>query len=432
MSYEPVLLRGTEDPDYINIDAYMKAGGYETAKKALKDKTPQECIDLVKESGLRGRGGAGFPTGMKWGFLPKDSDKPTYIVVNADESEPGTFKDRVLLERNPHQMIEGIILTAYACGSNQAYVYFRGEFPLGYDTVNRAIAQAKEKGFLGDRVFGQDFKLEIGTYIGAGAYICGEETGLLESLEGKRGHPRNKPPFPALVGLFNCPTIINNVESLAVLPPMFERGADWFKSLGDEKNYGPKLWCVSGHVAKPGVYETALGITIEDLLEEHCGGIHDKRRKFKACIPGGSSCGIVKAEEFGTKLDFDALREVGSSLGTGGVMVWDDTVCIPAALANHSEFYAEESCGQCTPCRQGCAWTAGILHRLMHGEGLPGDLQELERIARGFTGTTICALADAAAIPIHSYLAKFPEEFEHHLVHGTCDIGRPAAAGAGA
>ena len=432
MAHEPVLLRGTEDPNWVNIDTYMKGGGYEMAKKALSSMSPQDCIDLVKESGLRGRGGAGFPTGMKWGFLPKGSDKPTYIVVNADESEPGTFKDRVLLERNPHQMIEGIILTAFACGSNQAYVYFRGEFPHGYDTVKRAIAQAKEKGFLGDKCFGQDFKLEIGTYIGAGAYICGEETGLLESLEGKRGHPRNKPPFPALVGLFNSPTIINNVESLTVLPPLFERGADWFKSLGHEKNYGPKLWCVSGHVAKPGVYETGLGITIEELLEEHCGGIHDKSRKFKAAIPGGSSCGVVKAGEFGTKLDFDSLREVGSSLGTGGVMVWDDTVCIPAALANFSEFYAEESCGQCTPCRQGCAWTAAILHRLMHGDGLPGDLEELSRIAKGFMGTTICALADAAAIPIHSYLAKFPEELEHHLAHGTCDIGRSAAAGAGA
>jgi NADH-quinone oxidoreductase subunit F len=431
MAYEPVLLRGTEDPDWVDIDVYLKAGGYETARRVISTMSPEECIELVKASGLRGRGGAGFPTGMKWGFLPKDTGKPTYLVVNADESEPGTFKDRVLLERNPHLLIEGMLITAWAIQSHQAYVYLRGEFPHGYGVVRRAIEQARAKGFLGERCFGRDFSLEIGTYLGAGAYICGEETGLLESLEGKRGHPRNKPPFPAVVGLFGAPTIINNVESLSVLPPLFERGVDWFTSLGDEKNHGPKLWCVSGHVKRPGVYETALGITIEELLEEHCGGIHDPARSFKACIPGGSSCGIVKATEFGTKLDFDSLREVGSSLGTGGVMVFDDTVCIPNVLANFIEFYAEESCGQCTPCRQGCGWAASILHRLVHGEGIAGDLEELRRIARGFTGTTICALADAAAIPIHSYLDKYPEEFRHHLEQGTCDLQRPAAAGTG-
>ena len=246
MAYEPVLLAGADDPEFVNIEAYLAAGGYETARKVLAEMSPDDCVGLVKESGLRGRGGAGFPTGMKWSFLPKDSDKPTYIVVNADESEPGTFKDRFLLERNPHLMLEGIIITAWACRSNQAYIYLRGEFPHGYEMVRRAIAQAEAKGFLGDECFGLDFKLRVGTYLGAGAYICGEETGLLESLEGKRGHPRNKPPFPALVGLFNCPTIINNVESLAVLPPLFARGVDWFKSLGHERNFGPKLWCVSG------------------------------------------------------------------------------------------------------------------------------------------------------------------------------------------
>ncbi|MEM7247924.1 MAG: NADH-quinone oxidoreductase subunit NuoF [Acidobacteriota bacterium] len=411
MSYEPVLIAGCDDPDNVTLKGYEKRGGYATAKKVLKNMAPDEVVTQVKDSGLRGRGGAGFPTGLKWTFLAKDTGKPTYLAVNADESEPGTFKDRYLLERNPHQLIEGCLIAAWAIQAHDVYIYLRGEFPYGRDIVQAAIDECYEKGYLGDKVFGKDFRCNITTVLGAGAYICGEETGMLESLEGKRGHPRNKPPFPAVEGLFNCPTIINNVESLSVLVPILERGNDWFQSLGSEKNWGPKVWCVSGHVKKPGIYETALGLTINELLEEHCGGCRDGH-SFKSAVPGGSSCGIVKASEFDTALDFDALREVGSSLGTGGVMAWDDTTSIPEALANFIEFYAEESCGQCTPCRQGTGWAAGILHRLVHGHYMDGDFDELERIARGFTGTTICALADAAAIPIHSYLAKFPEEFK--------------------
>jgi NADH-quinone oxidoreductase subunit F len=431
MSYEPVLIAGCDDPDHVRLAAYEKRGGYATARARLKSMTPAEIVGLVKDSGLRGRGGAGFPCGMKWTFLPKDSQKPVYLVVNADESEPGTFKDRFLLERNPHLLIEGVILTAYAIGAHSAYIYLRGEFQLPYRILSEALAECRAKGHVGKKVFGTDFNLEIHLARGAGAYICGEETGLLESLEGKRGHPRNKPPFPAVQGLFDCPTIINNVETLMNVPPLLERGISWYQSLGRERNYGPKVWCVSGHVKRPGIYETALGITMEHLLEEVCGGVRPGHR-FKAAVPGGCSCGVLKADEFHARLDFDALRDFGSSLGTGGVMAWDETVCVPDALLNFSEFFAEESCGQCTPCRQGTAWAAGILHRLVGGHGMEGDLEEVRRIARGFSGTTICALADAAAIPIQSYLTKFPEEFEHHLRTGACDLAQPAAAASGA
>ena len=426
MTYEPVLIAGGDDPATRTLDGYLKLGGYGVLRRVLKELAPDQILQQVKDSGMRGRGGAGFPTGMKWSFLPKDTGKPVYLAVNADESEPGTFKDRYLLERNPHMLIEGIVLTCRAIGSKHAYIYLRGEFPYAIGAIQRAVAEAKAKGFLGKSILGSGLDVEISIARGAGAYICGEETGMLESLEGKRGYPRNKPPFPAVSGLFGCPTIINNVETIMTVVPLLQRGVDWFKSLGSEKNFGPKVWCVSGHVRRPGIYETALGITLTELLEEHCGGVRAGHR-WKAAVPGGSSCGIMTAAEFGTRLDFDALRAVGSSLGTGGVMAWDETTCIPEALLNFTEFYAEESCGQCTPCRQGCAWAARLLRRIVHGGATPTDMSELRRIANGFDGRTICALADAAAIPIRSYVDKFPGEFEHHVARGACELPEPVS-----
>jgi len=430
VAYENVLIKGCDDPANVTLDGYMKRGGWEVARKALKSRTPEEIVTLVKDSGLRGRGGAGFPTGLKWTFLPKGSTKPTYLAINADESEPGTFKDRYLLERNPHLLLEGVVLTCHAIGAKHAYIYLRGEFPRATKILQAAINQASAKGFLGKKIFGTDLTVDVSLARGAGAYICGEETGMLESLEGKRGYPRNKPPFPAVEGLFACPTIINNVETVMTVVPIVERGIDWFKSLGSEKNWGPKVWCVSGHVERPGIAETALGIPLDELLNEHFGGVR-RGHRYKAAIPGGCSCGIMTSDEFGAKMDFDALRAVGSSLGTGGVMVFDETTCIPEALLNFTEFYAEESCGQCTPCRQGTGWAARILRRIVHGGGTMRDLDEVVRLANGFDGKTICALADAAAIPIRTYLKKFPQEFAEHVERGRCslDVGLAACAG---
>jgi NADH-quinone oxidoreductase subunit F len=429
MAFEPVLTAGCDDPANVSLDAYAKRGGYEIARRILTGMAPEQVVTAVKDSGLRGRGGAGFPTGMKWSFLAKDTGKPIYLAVNADESEPGTFKDRYLLERNPHLLIEGCIVACHALGAKEAYIYLRGEFPLATKILQGAINEAYAKGYLGDRSFGTGTACHVSTARGAGAYICGEETGMLESLEGKRGYPRNKPPFPAVSGLFGAPTIINNVETIMAVPAIVDRGADWFKSMGSEKNWGPKVWCVSGHVKRPGVYETAMGIPLDELLEEHCGGVRAGHR-WKAAVPGGSSCGIMTADEFSTRLDFDSLRAVGTSLGTGGVMAWDETTCIPEALLNFTEFYAEESCGQCTPCRQGTGWAARLLRRIVHGGAAQADLDEVIRIANGFDGRTICALADAAAIPIRSYTKKFPDEFAHHVAHGTCEIaGNEASCG---
>ncbi len=426
MAFEPVLTAGCDDPEHVGIDAYCKRGGYDLARRAVTGMTPESIVAAVKDSGLRGRGGAGFPTGMKWSFLAKDTGKPIYLAVNADESEPGTFKDRYLLERNPHLLIEGCIVTCFAIGAKDAWIYLRGEFPHATKVLQAAVNQAYAKGFLGERVFGSDVTVHVSLARGAGAYICGEETGMLESLEGKRGYPRNKPPFPAVSGLFGCPTIINNVETVMAVVPIVDRGPSWFKSLGSEKNWGPKVWCVSGHVRRPGIYETALGIPLDELLEEHCGGLRNPDARWKAAVPGGSSCGIMTAAEFSTPLDFDALRAVGTSLGTGGVMAWDSTTCIPEALLNFTEFYAEESCGQCTPCRQGTGWAARLLRRIVHGGATPRDIDELQRIAIGFDGRTICALADAAAIPIRTYIEKFRPEFDHHVAHGRCDLGEHA------
>lgn len=392
------------------LSAYEKNGGYQSVEKLFATK-PDDVIEEVKKSGLRGRGGAGFPTGMKWGFIPKGNDKPKYLCVNADESEPGTFKDRYILELDPHLLIEGIIVTCYAIGSHCAYIYIRGEFDLAYRRIQAAVDEAYVKGYLGKNIFGKGYELDVTVHRGAGAYICGEETALLESLEGKRGHPRIKPPFPAIVGLFNCPTVINNVETIAAVPFIINKGSQAYRQWGTEKSPGTKLFSVSGHVKKPGCYEVPLGYPLKDFLEKECGGIGGTRR-LKAVIPGGSSVPVLTAEEaMDTNLDYESIAAKGSMLGSGGVIVLDDSVDMVWALKNLARFYAHESCGQCTPCREGTGWISKILNRAYADGAGPEDVALLEEISRNMMGRTICVLADALAMPVLSYIKKFPQDF---------------------
>lgn len=396
------------------LEVYEETGGYATIQKLFNLK-PEDVVEEVKKSGLRGRGGAGFSAGMKWSFVDKKSGKPRYLCVNADESEPGTFKDRELLEKDPHQLIEGIIITCYAIESHSCYIYIRGEFDLSYQRIQAAVTQAYRRGFLGKNIFGKGYDLDVVVHRGAGAYICGEETALLESLEGKRGNPRIKPPFPASVGLFGCPTIINNVETIAAVPFILRYGAEAYRKWGTEKSPGTKLFSVSGHVKKPGCYEVPLGYPLKDLLEKECGGISGTGR-LKAVIPGGSSVPVLTAEEaWSVNLDYEALAAKDSMLGSGGVIVMDDSVDMVWALKNLSAFYAHESCGQCTPCREGTGWINQILHRFYREGGTKEDLALLNEISDNMQGKTICVLADALAMPVRSYIKKFPQDFEKHL-----------------
>ena len=423
MAFEPVLTRNIHRPDSGTIEGYLAAGGYQGLRRALKEFSPGQLVEEVKNSGLRGRGGAGFPTGMKWGFLPKTRDKPRYLCVNADESEPGTFKDRLLIEKDPHLVLEGIILSAYAIESSLAFFYIRGEFHEGYRIFQKAVLEARSKGFLGTNILGSGFSLDIIIYRGAGAYICGEETALLESLEGKRGYPRIKPPFPAVVGLYGCPTIINNVETLANVTLIAERGAAWFASIGrPPKNTGPKLFCLSGHVKRPGVFEAPLGVPFLELLNEYAGGMAHPDRPLKAAVPGGSSMKILPASKCDVLMDFDALAAAGTSLGSAGGIVMDSGTCMVGALLNIARFYAHESCGQCTPCREGCGWMEKIIARVLKGEGVARDPDTLLDVAGNITGNTICPLGDAAAWPVQSFASKFRSEFDYHIAHKACDI----------
>ncbi|MBC8294046.1 MAG: NADH-quinone oxidoreductase subunit NuoF [Proteobacteria bacterium] len=408
---ERVLLHYLDqESDLCDIENYVADGGYATARRVLGDMSPGDVIDTVKESGLRGRGGAGFPTGMKWGFVARDTGKPVYLLCNADESEPGTFKDRLLIENDPHQLIEGMILSAYAIGSEKAFIYIRGEFRKGYDILCRAVEAARAQGFLGEKIFATEHAVDIVVHLGAGAYICGEETGLIESLEGKRAHPRIKPPFPAVQGLFGCPTIVNNVETLACVRHVMEKGPAWFKGIGPERSPGPKLFCVSGHVNKPGVFELPMGTSLRELIEVHAGGVANGRA-LKAVIPGGSSVPILSADEVDLAMDFDSVAAAGSMLGSAGVIVMDEDTDMVATLRTIAHFYHHESCGQCTPCREGTGWLETILLRLESGEGTEGDIETLYSVAGGMMGTTICALSDAAAMPVRSFLDKFRDDF---------------------
>jgi NADH-quinone oxidoreductase subunit F len=412
---ENILLKA----NVAELEGYFAAGGYKPLKKALAMK-PAEVTEEVKKSGLRGRGGAGFPTGLKWSFIPKDSQGPRYLVCNADEGEPGTFKDRELMLRNPHALIEGMAIAGYAIGSGHGYIYIRGEFSAETRVLERVIASARAKGFIGRNILGSGFDFELDVHRGAGAYICGEETALLESLEGFKGQPRLKPPFPAVKGLFASPTVINNVETLASVPSIIGKGAAWYAAIGTGKSPGTKLFCVSGPVNKPGVYELPLGVTFRDLLENSCGGMK-KGKKLKAVIPGGSSVPVLTAEEaWGVKLDYESLATAGSMLGSGGVIVIDESQCMVKLLQVLARFYHHESCGQCTPCREGCGWIEKIMSRLESGKGSRADIDTLYSAAEGMLGRTICPLADAMAMPVMSFVKKFRAEFEAHAAGRCC------------
>lgn len=394
------------------LASYRERGGYEAWEKVLKNQTPpEEIIETLKASGLRGRGGAGFPTGLKLSFMPRDAQGQKYIVCNSDESEPGTFKDRDILRFNPHQVIEGMALAGYAIGATIGFNYIRGEYYEPWQRFEAALAEARQAGLLGENLMGSDIAFELHSQRGAGAYICGEETALLESLEGKKGQPRFKPPFPAQVGAFGKPTTINNTETLASIPPILRNGAEWFSSIGVENSGGTKIYSVSGHVNRPGNYEVPMGMPFRDLLEM-AGGVRDGRA-LKAVIPGGSSVPVVPADAImESTMDYDGLLQVGSALGAGSVIVMDETTCMVEVLERISYFYFAESCGQCTPCREGTGWLYRMIRRIRNGEGTPADLDRLKSVADRIEGRTICALGDAAAWPVQSFLKHFRHEFE--------------------
>src|SRR5215216_3133594 len=406
-----ILLANIDKPDQKSIVGYKNRGGYRALERALTME-PTALIEEVKASGLRGRGGAGFPTGMKWGFVPRNTDKPTYLLCNADESEPGTFKDRILLEYDPHLLIEGMAIACYALSCHLSYIYMRGEFEFLVTTVQNALDEAYDAGVLGPSMLGKDFALDLYLHLGQGAYICGEETSLIESLEGYRGYPRIKPPFPAVQGFLASPTVVNNVETLCALPWIINNGAAAYAAIGTEKSKGTKLFSVSGHVNKPGVYEVDLGYPLLDFINNESGGISGGR-KLKAVIPGGSSVPVLTAAECeGVLLDYESLAKAGSMLGSGGMIVFDETVKMPEVLSVIADFYAHESCGQCTPCREGTGWAAKILHNIVAGKGKKSDIDLLLKIADMMEGKTICPLADADVMPIRSFLTKFRGEFE--------------------
>ncbi len=427
--FEPVLLARWGKPNSQSLETYRADGGYEAFKKALA-MPPDDVINVVKDSGLRGRGGAGFPTGVKWTFLPKNHPGPIYLAINGDESEPGTFNNRILMEEDPHQVLEGICISCHAIKSSAAYIYLRYEFGRSYRVLKKAIEELYAAGLIGKNIQGTGFNLDIYLHRGAGAYICGEETGLIESLEGKRAWPRIKPPFPAIEGLFRKPTIVNNIETMACVTQILKRGSDWFKSIGvppdpniprDAGSYGPKLYCLSGHVNKPGCYEAPLGITSRQLIDEYGGGVPNGR-KVKAVVPGGISMGFLSADELDIPLDFNGPGKAGClGLGTAAVIVVDDATSIVDVLFNCSRFFSHESCGQCTPCREGTAWMRKILERIRNGQGELRDLDLLLEVSGSIgiiPGTTICGLSDGAAWPVKNAVKKFRGEFEEFIKSG--------------
>ena len=404
--------------DSRKIDVYLQHGGYKALEKALKEMTPESIIDEVKKSSLRGRGGAGFPTGMKWSFVPKDSPKPKYLICNADESEPGTCKDRPLMEMDPHQLIEGMIIAGRSFGAHRGFIYVRGEYRYVLDIVQTAVEEAYTHGYLGKDILGSGFDFDILTHTGAGAYECGEESALMESLEGKRGYPRIKPPFPAVVGLYGCPTIINNVETLSSVPAIILEGGEAYAKRGTPKNGGTRLLCVAGHIAKPGIYEIPLGMNMKKFIYEMAGGIPGGK-KLKAVIPGGSSCPIMSADEIDIPMDYDSVAKAGSMLGSGGMVVMDETTCMVDMARRIMHFYAHESCGWCIPCREGTSWLKKMLDRFHAGYGRNEDIDIVGELAKNMLGRTFCPLGDAAALPTISIVQKWRNEFEDHL-SGKC------------
>jgi NADH-quinone oxidoreductase subunit F len=434
-AFTPYLLVRTKEKDSHTLAVFKKNGGYAALEKILKTKVaPLDVINEVKASGLRGRGGAGFATGMKWSFMPdpaKDS-RPRYLAVNADESEPGTCKDRVLMEKDPHGLIEGCLIAAYAMRVSTVYIYVRGEYRLSYNRLQAAIDEARAAGLVGRNVLGTDFACEIHMHKGAGAYICGEETGLMESLEGKRGHPRPKPPFPAMSGLWGQPTTVNNVETIFNVPFILAKGGAWFAGIGTKNSTGHFLCGISGHVNKPGVYELPFGVTAKEILDECAGGMW-KGRKLKAWWPGGSSCALLRGEDVDVVLDHDSLKARGSSLGTAAMILMDEATCIVRAMSIISRFYDHESCGQCSQCREGTQWLSQIFHRIEAGKGLPDDVATIESLAQGMApGKTICALSDAAAIPTLSCIKLFKSELEEHIRLQRCPFEASSGESAGA
>jgi NADH-quinone oxidoreductase subunit F len=413
-----VLSRRFGLPNSQSIETYLANDGYKALEKAL-GMTQEQIIDEVKASGLRGRGGAGFPTGMKWSFVPRQSPKPKYIMVNADESEPGTCKDRLLIEYDPHQLIEGVMIAGLAVGSQQGYIYIRGEYRYLIDVMDRAIEEAYAKSILGDNVMGRGGKFHLATHSGAGAYECGEESALLESFEGKRGNPRIRPPFPAVAGCYQSPTILNNVETFCAVPPIFLNGAEYFKGLGSPKNGGTRMFCLSGHVNKPGVYELPMGFNLMRMINEVGGGMRGGK-KLKAVIPGGSSCPVLKADECDIAMDFDSVAAAKSMLGSGGVVVMDEDTCMVGAALRIMKFYAHESCGWCIPCREGTNWLKKLLTRFHAGMGTRSDIILIGDLSRNMLGRTFCPLGDAAAMPTIAFVEKFTDEFEAHLDGKPC------------
>jgi NADH-quinone oxidoreductase subunit F len=422
MSMEPLLTRYVREPNSFTLDFYTQHGGYNALRKTLA-MTPEGVIDAVKASGLRGRGGAGFPTGMKWQFVDKKSPKARYICCNADESEPGTFKDHVLMERNPHLLFEGCLIGCYAIGAKVAYIYIRGEFYHVQEILERELEKARAAGLLGTNILGSGFDCEIYVHRGAGAYEAGEETALIESLEGKRAQPRLKPPFPAVEGLYGCPTAVNNVETLCNVPLIIEHGAEWFAKLGPEKNGGPKLFCLSGHVKRPGVYEAAMSTTLRELIYDpkFGGGIRGDLA-LKCVIPGGSSVPVLLPDQLDIPASFDGVAAAGSLLGSAGIIVMDETTCMVWAAENLLHFYRHESCGKCTPCREGGAWLHNILGKIERGEGQMKDLDLLLSIANNIMGKTLCAFGDAAATPVLTTVKTFRAEYEAHIREGRCTL----------
>lgn len=409
-----ILLKNVHHEDQNTIKGYTSRRGFEGLKKALS-KEPKQVIEEVKNSGLRGRGGAGFPTGVKWGFVPRDTGKPVYLICNADESEPGTFKDRLLMERDPLALIEGMLIAAWALGSAKSFIYIRGEYAYPYIRTVEAVEAAYKSGYLGQKILGTNFSHDIVVHRGAGAYICGEETGLINSLEGKKGQPRIKPPFPAVKGLYGCPTCVNNVETLMALPFIMDEGFEAYAAIGTEKSKGTKLFSASGHINKPGVYEVELGYPLKDFIQNECGGIW-KGRNLKAVIPGGSSVPVLRAEEIeNVKLDYESLRDAGTMLGSGGLIVLDETVDMVEVARNLAHFYSHESCGQCTPCREGGHWVEKVFTRISKGRGVPGDMELVESMCNQIAGHTICPFGDALATPATSFMRKFPDEFKGRI-----------------
>ncbi len=410
---ELLLTKRFGEPDGHTLKGYLRTGGYASLKRLFSMK-PEAVIEQVKASGLKGRGGAGFPTGLKWSFIPKDGGKPVYLVVNADEGEPGTFTDRYVLEKDPHLLLEGMVAAAYAVGARTAYVYVRGEFVRPLHILEKAVAEASEVGYLGDGILGSKFSLDVQVHRGAGAYICGEETGLLESIEGKPGKPRIKPPFPAIEGLFGCPTVINNVKTLASVPWIVENGGAAYAALGTKESSGTMIFGASGHVNAPGYWEMPFGVRVMELIEGHAKGV--KGGRLKAVIPGGSSTPVLTAEECADAvMSYEGMRAKGSFLGTGGLIVMNEHTDMVRVLKNLTHFYADESCGQCTPCREGAAWCDRLLAKLLAGEGTTRDLDRLLVNADNMEGKTICALAAACAMPVRSFVTKFRPDFEKYV-----------------